>query len=336
LIERLPRSVRLVAGLVGMVLLAGAVTLAVSYGRGYYDSRYEVSAVFPTSSQGLFTDGGTDVKMRGLNVGTVSGVELLPDGRARIMLRLDAEVRVPASSTASIEPLSVFGPKFVRIEPGPDDGTVTYLGAGDEITSTRTATELTTIIAGATELLGAVEPGDVRAIVDAVSEGIGGLGTTMGRGIDQTAALLDVGAAHAGDVRAFLADLAVLSGTVADHRDDLVATIDDVAELAATFADHAGDLDALLDRTVAISGAFTVLLDDHRADFAATVEALAQFVHGIYGESARIPDLIDLLGTFFGRLSDVIRLQGPSGTTLAGLRGFVELDLCLLYGICPS
>src|SRR3546814_18134858 len=82
------------------------------------------------------------VKLRGGNVGEVSGVGLRDDGRARVKLFIDGDVRVPADALASIEPLSIFGPKFVRIDPGEHEGAGPFLEDGGEITRTQTPREL--------------------------------------------------------------------------------------------------------------------------------------------------------------------------------------------------
>ena len=76
----LPRRHLALAGLAAIVFSAAVGFVLVAYGRGDFDDTYELRAVFPTSSQGMFTDGGTEVKMRGINIGTVRGIELLPDG----------------------------------------------------------------------------------------------------------------------------------------------------------------------------------------------------------------------------------------------------------------
>ena len=66
-----------------------------------------------------------------------------------------------------------------------------------------------------------------------------------------------------------------------------------------------------------------------------TIRSVGSFVAGISVEADQIPELIDMLGTFFGRLSDIIRFDAPSDTRMAGLRGFISLDVCLVYGVCP-
>jgi phospholipid/cholesterol/gamma-HCH transport system substrate-binding protein len=158
-------------GAIAVVFTLAVSVVLVRYGEGYFEPTYELSAVFPTSAQGVFTDGGTDVKMRGVNVGSVTGVELLEDGRARIRMAIDEGVEVPATVAARLEPLSVFGPKFVSLvpEPGPTRGQL--LAGGDEIAQATVGRELTGVLADATSLLNRVDTQDVIEIFDAVSTG---------------------------------------------------------------------------------------------------------------------------------------------------------------------
>ncbi|MDP1819807.1 MAG: MlaD family protein, partial [Acidimicrobiales bacterium] len=158
-------------GLVSAVFCTGLVAVLLAYGRGEFDANYDVTAVFPSSSQGVFTDGGTEVKVRGVPVGTVRGVRLLADGRAEVTLRLDDDVRVPDTVEARLEPLSVFGPKFVDLVPGAGEGEGPFLDEGDRITRAVTGTELTEVLDGASRLFQAIDPVDLVTVFDAVSEG---------------------------------------------------------------------------------------------------------------------------------------------------------------------
>ena len=333
--RELPRPILAGLGIVGVVLLVGTSVIVLAYGQGHYDDGFRITATFPTSSQGLYTDGGSDVKVRGINVGTVDDIELLADGRARITLFLDPDVRIPATASASIEPLSVFGPKFVRVDPGDDELTGPFLAAGGEIARTATAVELTEVLDRATAVFQTIDPQELVSIIDAVSEGVDGLGPGIGASIDATAALVGIAHEHIPDTQRFLSDLAAITTAAADRSATFVTTVDDLRTLLPVIADHGDDLDALLDQTTTIAATAAGLFEDNRQELATTIEAFATLVHGVYGESARIPDLLDLVGTFFGRLSDVIRIPAPGGAQMAALRGFISLDLCTIYGVCP-
>lgn len=333
-VEAVPERYRVGFGLAGALALAGLITVVLAYGQGYFRSGYEVTAVFPTSSQGLFTDGGSAVKMRGMNIGQVSGIELLDDGRAQVTLFINEGVEVPETALASIEPLSIFGPKFVRIEPGPDEETGPFLADGGVITKTQTQRELTDILAATTNLFEHVDPLDIVITVDAIAEGVAGLGPHIGRSIDASAALAAVAADHEADIRRFLADAALLTETFAAHTDDMISIGDDLDILIDATLDDPAALERLLDATNGISRTFAKLLRDNQGELDVTLRSVGAFINDIHLEAERIPELIDMLGTFFGRLSDVIRFDGPAGTKMAALRGFISLDLCLVYGVC--
>jgi len=335
LIHDLPRPIRAAFGCIGALLLIAVSTIALRYGSGYFDGGYELTATFPTSSQGLYTDGGSDVKLRGINIGTVSGIELLPDGRARVTLFIDDGVLVPDTAVASIEPLSVFGPKFIRIQPGEHEGTGQDLADGEAIKETLAPVELTDILASATKLFGNIDPHDLVVILDTIADGVGGLGPEIGRTIDASGELLDVGARHDADIRKFLTDLAALSTTLADHADDVVSIVDDLHSAVPVLTEQPDRLGDLLDATTAISSSFADLLEDNADELDSTITAVATFIDGVDARASEVPEFISLIGSFFGRLSDVIRFDGPADKQMAGLRGFIALDLCLVYQVCP-
>ena len=334
MIHELPRSLRAAFGLAGAVLLAGLSIVAMRYGTGYFDGGYDIYATFPSSSQGLYTDGGSDVKLRGVNVGTVAGIQLQDDGRVRVRLRIDEGHEVPNTVVASIEPLSVFGPKFIRLLPDAREDTGEPLAEGDEVAETLAPVELTDILASATKLFQEVDPNDLVTIFRTLADGVGGLGPEIGRTIDASAELLEIGARHADDTRQFLTDLAALSTTLAEHADDALSITDDLAAVLPVLNEEPGRLDELLDATTAISGSFADLLEDNAGELDATIRAVATFIDGVHLRSDQIPEFLHLIDSFFGRLSDVIRFDGPGSAQMAGLRGFIALDPCLVYGVC--
>ena len=321
-------------GLVSAVLSTALVAVLLAYGRGEFDSTYELSAVFPSSSQGVFTDGATDVKLRGIRVGTVSDVELLADGRARLTLAIDAGVELPVTTEARLEPLSVFGPKFVELVPGEGEEGGPFLGPGDEIVLAATGVELTDVLDQAGGLLAAVDPVDLVAIFDATSTGVAGLGDTLGAGIDDSGVLVDIAHRRRDLLAVFLPDLRTVTTTTATRSDRFLARLDDYRTVAEVVAGGEGDLDALLDATATIATRSATLLEDAATDFDVTVRSVAAVLRGIYDERELIPAAFDTVGAFFDMLGAGMRLPGPDGKRLTALKGFITADLCLVFGVC--
>jgi len=321
-------------GLVTAVLSTGLVAVLLAYGRGEFDSTYELSAVFPSSSQGIFTDGATDVKLRGIRVGTVRGIELRADGRARLTLAIDAGVELPVTTEARLEPLSVFGPKFVDLVPGDGEERGPFLGPGDEIALATTGVELTDVLDQAGGLLAAVDPVDLVTIFDATSTGVAGLGDTLGAGIDNSGVLVDIAHRRRDLLAGFLPDLRTVTTTIATRTDRFLTRLDDYRTVAEVAAGGEGDLDALLDAIATIATRASTLLEDAAAEFDLTVRSIAAVLHGIYDERTRIPAAFDTVGAFFDMLGAGMRLPGPDGKKLTALKGFITVDLCLVFGIC--
>jgi len=321
-------------GLVTAVLSSGLVAVLLAYGRGEFDSTYELSAVFPSSSQGVFTDGATDVKLRGIGVGSVRGVELLADGRVRLTFAIDAGVELPATTEARLEPLSVFGPKFVDLVPGAGEGDGPFLDPGDEIAMAATGVELTDVLDQAGGLFAAVDPLDLVTIFDAASTGVAGLGDTIGAGLDDSAVLVDIAHRRRDLLAVFLSDLRTVTTTIASRSDRFLTRLDDYRTVADVVAGAERDLDTLLDATATIATRGSTLLEDAAAEFDLTVRAVAAVLHGIHDERESIPAAFDTVGAFFDMLGAGMRLPGPDGKQLTALKGFITVDLCLVFGIC--
>lgn len=80
---------------------------------------YEIRAQFDDAS-GLAI--GTDVRLAGVKVGTVSGQNLDSDSfRANVTLQINKGINLPVDSSARIIPDGLLGGNFVALEPGAED-----------------------------------------------------------------------------------------------------------------------------------------------------------------------------------------------------------------------
>ena len=105
----------LVLSAVGIVYVAGSYLGIVDriLGRGL-----TVHAILPASG-GLFV--GSEVTYRGVKVGKVSGMEVIPSG-ARVDLALHEGTRIPKSSKLFVHNLSAVGEQYLDFEPASEAG----------------------------------------------------------------------------------------------------------------------------------------------------------------------------------------------------------------------
>jgi phospholipid/cholesterol/gamma-HCH transport system substrate-binding protein len=91
--------------------------------------------------------GGLKLRSRvvvgGVKMGQVTAVTLDEDLRARVMLEIDDQLRLPVDTSASILTSGVLGDQYVELEPG---GEEQYLQSGDEIRFTQNALVLERMI----------------------------------------------------------------------------------------------------------------------------------------------------------------------------------------------
>jgi phospholipid/cholesterol/gamma-HCH transport system substrate-binding protein len=87
---------------------------------------------------------GSDVRLAGINVGSVTGLELDPETfEARTSFTVDGGLRLPADSDVKIASESLLGGNYVEITPGASDE---VLADGDEIVNTQGSVSLLNLL----------------------------------------------------------------------------------------------------------------------------------------------------------------------------------------------
>lgn len=130
---------------VGGVVLAAAVGFGIYAGQATGISResggYELGASF-RSLEGVTV--GTDVRLAGVKIGTVTAVELNAESfRADTTFSVADTIQIPDDSAAVISSEGLLGGNFVEIMPG---GSPFYFDPGDQIEDTQGAVSLISLL----------------------------------------------------------------------------------------------------------------------------------------------------------------------------------------------
>ncbi len=116
-----------VAGFVVIAIAAAFLIYSLGLSEGGGGSGYELRARFP-AVDGLRV--GTDVRLSGVRVGSVTEIELDPQTfEAQVRLSLRDDVSLPTDSSLSFRNEGLLGGLYLSIEPG---GDIENLAAGDE------------------------------------------------------------------------------------------------------------------------------------------------------------------------------------------------------------
>lgn len=131
--------------IVGGAVLAAAVAFMVYAGQvtdfASSSSSYPLSASF-RSIEGISV--GTDVRLAGVKVGTVTGVELNPETyRANTTVAVKEGIAIPDDSAIIVSSEGLLGGNFIEIMPG---GSPFFLEPGAQIEDTQGAVSLISLL----------------------------------------------------------------------------------------------------------------------------------------------------------------------------------------------
>jgi phospholipid/cholesterol/gamma-HCH transport system substrate-binding protein len=320
------RTFRILAGLVTLLFLISATIFGVEVANGALDDVYHLNASFTAAGQGLLQE--SDVKIHGVNIGKVGGVHLV-NGRAVVNLKIDSKNKVPVDAMATIRPKTLFGEKFVDIDPGKDESTGPYLANGGTITRTLGGFELEKVLSELYPILKVIKPEELNTVLHTLAASGENLGPTVNRTLVNFEALLNVQARHSADTQQFLDDLALLSGELADKSDDLVAAARSLNSALPPLNQRGDELGVFLDQAARLSGDVADILDANQPFLEKAVTEGGKVVQLLSDNQSRLGPTIKGLREFFQVLSEAGRIPRGDGTYLAAIK--------LVFGeSCPT
>ncbi|TMR00169.1 MCE family protein [Actinomadura soli] len=326
---------RTVFGLVGAgVIAAATVFVAVGTTPSHEGSTY-YNATFGRAGQGL-DPGKSDVKVRGIVVGTVDRITLVDSGRVNVRFRVDKGIKVADTTVAAVEPVSVFGPKDLALDLGAHELTGPYLEDGGKVAKTRDPEDLSDTAWPTYKLTKAINPDEVATILHVFGSGLSGQGPALRRTIGNGATVVNATYESRAAINALLADLNGLSGTFASRGGTLAGLAGDFNRLARTINERPDKITQLLDESGRLGDTLGASLQQHGRNLGTIIDSGGQVVAVLNGQRRNIPVLLDSLNGFFNLLAQVIRIPGPEGTLIAQMRDDLPLDICqILIDICP-
>jgi phospholipid/cholesterol/gamma-HCH transport system substrate-binding protein len=233
-----------------------------------------VPVTLTSDRAGLVMESGAKVKLRGVPVGRVAGVEA---GSNPVRLKLElypGQIQhIPANAQAQIRATTIFGAKYVDLV-YPEHPSAQHISAGAVLQSLNVSTEVNTVFQNLVEVLDKVEPAKLNAVLSAMAAAVGGRGERIGEAT--TAANHVLGEINP-RMPTVQQDWRSLKGAVDSYSaaaQNILATIDAFSTTSATITVHSTDLDALLLNTIGFSQAGIDLLAPNQANLVQAVNVL--------------------------------------------------------------
>ena len=314
------RTRHVLAGAITITIFTAAVYVGVQAATGAFAPRYDLVATFDAAGQGLIAE--SDVKVRGVNIGEVSSVRLV-NGRAQVTMKIERAEKVPENASATIRPKTLFGEKFVDIDPGPDETSGPFLPDGGRLVRTTGGFELERILAELHPVLQAVDGDDLAVVLGELAESGRDLGPTINRAVANFTQVADVQARHAADMQQFLDDLALLSEELSRRSGDLVAGATDLNAALPDLNARDDQLAVVLDQAARLSSDLADVLEANKPFMEKGITQGGKALQEIYDQREQLPGLVRGLRYFLQVLAEVGRIELGDGTRLAAIKGIL-------------
>jgi virulence factor Mce-like protein len=212
------------AGVLTIGILGSAIYFGVRAAYGAFDDYYYLTMEMDRAGQQVQI--GTDVRVRGVNIGRVADIKLV-DRKARLRLQIEAEHKIPKDVAATVSLKTFLGAKFIDLRFDPDAGGP-YLADGDRIVNAKPGPELEDALDDGTSVLDALDPDDVTTIISELATAARGHGEDIARGLEANREL---------------------TALFADTLPRQIASLEDFDKLFTTIESAAADLNALASAT---------------------------------------------------------------------------------------
>ncbi len=182
------------------------------------------SAVFTDASR---LKSGDTVRVAGIRVGTVNGLELQPDKTVLVKFDTDRDLVLTTGTKAAVRYLNLVGDRYLELVDGP--GSTKVLPAGSRIPADRTAgaLDLDLLLGGLKPVIRGLNPQDVNALTTALVQAFQGQG---------------------GTISSLFAKTSSFSSALADNDQTIQQLIDNLNTVVAVLAKDGGQFDASIDK----------------------------------------------------------------------------------------
>jgi phospholipid/cholesterol/gamma-HCH transport system substrate-binding protein len=212
--------------------LATAV-LAVTITNAQYGPKKTYHAIF-TDATGLIS--GDDVRIAGVQVGQVTGINLDRGNLADVTFTLRNNIPLSVSTQAALRYRNIVGQRYLALDEGAGSGTPLASGGTIPLSQTQPALDLNALFNGFRPLLNSIDPSQVNQLAYSIIQVFQGEGGTIDSLLGQVASLTSTLADHSTVIDQLIQNLNSVLGTVDAHSTQLTELVGNLKDLVSGLA----------------------------------------------------------------------------------------------------
>ncbi|MFT4124818.1 MAG: MCE family protein [Gordonia sp. (in: high G+C Gram-positive bacteria)] len=266
------RATLIKLGSFAIVMVLVFITLVLVFSNYRSGGSGDYRAEFTSASQ---IKSGSKVKIAGVEVGTVDGVDLTRDNTAEVRFSVADQYPLPQSVRALIRYENLTGDRYLELQQGSGDPTQ-LLATGDTIplSQTEPALDLDKLLGGFKPLFRTLDPGEVNSLSNSLVAVFQGQGESLSTLLADTASFTDSLADRDQLIGSVITNLNDLLGTLDTDRRGLDTSIDQLQMLVTGLAAQRGTIGTSLAETAQVTNRLAGLLQTTRPDLRDTVASI--------------------------------------------------------------
>lgn len=312
---------------VALLVTVGSWTIAAQQGE------YRVIALFET---GVGVYEGTEVRVLGVLVGSVTGVH--SDGKqVRVEMEIDDGVAIPAGAQAVAVSPSLVGDRYVQFTPPYRGGPTMASGTTIPREDTATPLELDELLASVNELTTALGPegansdGSLSRLLDVGAANLGGNGQAIHDTLERIGRLASTVSEQRGNLFGSVRNLRTFVSTLVDSDAQVRTLTSRLADVVGFLATEKDDLGAALRALGPALGEVKGFVKDNRGLVRSNVNKLAKATRALVEQRGALAEILDVAPA---ALNNLINVYDADSGTLQLRANFNELSEPPLLTIC--
>ncbi|MDR3658860.1 MAG: MCE family protein [Mycobacterium sp.] len=315
-------------GVFTVVMVLVAAGLVVVFGQFRFASSTTYHANFADASR---LKDGEDVRIAGVQVGTVKSVKLKSDNTVDVKFDLNQRYQLYTSSRAVIRYQNLVGDRYLEITSGP--GELRKLPPGGTIVkaNTQPALDLDALLGGLRPVVKGLDGKKVNEITNAMIEALQGQGGALSELLSSTGSFTQTLAARDELIGDTINNLNTVLGTVDAKGAQFNTSIDQLQQLITGLAQGRDPIAGAIAPLSSAENDLTEMLQKGRRPLQGVLENTRPFVQRMYERRSDVDPVIENLAESYLRLNALgaygaffnifyctvkIKLSGPAGSDL--------------------
>ncbi|OAN42299.1 MCE family protein [Mycolicibacterium iranicum] len=322
------RAIPVKVGIFVVVMLIVAAGLVVVFGEFRFAASNRYHATFSDASR---LEGGTDVRIAGVPVGTVDDVTLNDDNTVDVAFSLDKKYQLYTSTRAVIRYENLVGDRFMEITSGPGELRKLPAGGMIGIEQTQPALDLDALLGGLRPVVKGLDGEQINQISGAILELLQGEGGALSTLLSESGTFSQKLGDRYQVISGVINNLNEVLGTIDAKSAEFDSSVDELQKLVSGLAAGRDPIAGAIPPLASAATDLTDMLADSRRPVQGVLENLRPLATEFDNRKAEVNQVIEPLAENYLRLNSLgaygsyfnyyicattLKFNGPAGSDI--------------------